>query len=169
MSDNPFKNFEEASVKPKISNNVIKLANNKINPNTMTLSLKYGALFIITIFFSLAICPQRGVGFIRDDFPLFHHLLHQSEVLCGLYCGFIFFLTTHLFAFFLLTHFERLKIVKTASFLPALFMSAFFGLSMTSVFSTESLGWTYNLSWIFIVGSSYYISNQLFVKFIKQP
>lgn len=163
MIDDPFKNFNEASVKPETAREVLKTSSSKLDPSSSILSLKYGVLFIITLLFSLSVCPQRGVGFLRDDLPFFHHLLHQSELLCGLYCGFVFFITTHLLTFLLLNHFEKVKIVKHVSFVPALFMSAFFGLSMTSIFSNSNLGWTYNFSWLSVVGLSYYTVNQLFL------
>jgi len=168
MSIDPFKDFEETPVRPDVSKKVMLNSKRVINPDFLNLSLKYSLIFITTVFFSLAICPQKGVGLFRKDLPLFHHILHQSEMLCGLYCGFLFFTTTHLLTFFLLSHFERVKIVKHVSYLPALFISAFFGLSMTSIFSSTGFGLSYNLSWIFIVGASYYLANQLFLRKIQR-
>lgn len=168
MNKDPFKDFDKAPVKQGVSQKVILNSKKIINPDSLNLSLKYSSLFIITIFFSLAVCPQKGVGIFGSNFPLFHHILHQSEILCGLYCGFVFFITTHLLTFFLLNHFERVKIVKYVSYLPALFMSAFFGLSMTSIFSNTGFGWSYNLSWLFVVGASYYLANHLFLRKLQR-
>ncbi len=159
MNENPFDVFESKSVRPELSNKILKTSSQRLNPGFLYLSIKYGALFISSVFLSLSICPQRGVGLFGNDFPLFHHLLHQSQILCGLYCGLMFFLTTHLLAFFLLTHFERLKIVSTFSYLPLIFVSGFFGLSMTSVFSKAHFDISYSLSWIAIVGLCYVFLN----------
>jgi len=168
MTKDPFENFNTASVRASTSVKVLNESAAKINPKSLNLALKYGALFTISIFFSLSVCPQKGVGFLNTDFPFFHHLLHQSEVLCGLYCGFVFFTTTHLLTFFLLTHFEKVKITKHLSFLPAILTSAFWGLSMTSLFSNSTLGWRYNISWLLIIAVFYTAANNLFLTRLKK-
>lgn len=159
MNYDSFEKYEEIKTKPSLSENVLKASSKKMNPKLLALSLKYGVVFISSIFLSLVICPQKGVGLFRDEHPFFHHILHQSEILCGLYCGLVFFLTTHLLTFFLLTHFERLKIIKSFSYLPVLFIGGFYGFSMTSIFSTSQMGVSYNLSWITVVGLSYFVLN----------
>ena len=159
MNKDPFDDFKEVKIDASVSNSVLENSMKKINPKLLPLGLKYGALFTGSIFLSLIICPQRGVGFLRSDYSFFHHILHQSEILCGLYCGFMFFMTTHLLTFFLLSHFERVKLVKTFSYLPVVFFSGFFGFSMTSVFSDAQFGVSYNLSWILVVCLSYVVLN----------
>jgi len=106
MNNGSFEKYEALKTKASLSEKILKSSSEKMNPKLHALSLKYGVVFISSIFLSLIICPQKGVGLIRNELPFFHHILHQSEILCGLYCGLVFFLTTHLLTFFLLTHFE---------------------------------------------------------------
>ena len=155
MSDNPFNKYNEIEVSKKITDSVIHTSKQVMNPDIGGVALKYVLLFSSSILFSLIICPQRGVGFLRDSYPLFHHLLHQSEVLCGLYCGFTFFVTTHVLSFFILTHFERLVVVRRVSYLPMFLMTLFFGLSMTSFFSNLELSTSYFTSWFIVVTIGY--------------
>lgn len=167
MNNNAFDKYESKSVNPQLSDRILKTSSEKINPSLFNLSFKYGALFISSIFLSLSICPQRGVGLFSNDLPFFHHFFHQNEILCGLYCGLVFFLTTHLLTFLLLNPFERLKVVHKFSYLPLIFISIFFGFSMTSIFSKSRFGLGYNLSWILIVGLLYFLFNQIYFKKIK--
>lgn len=155
MSENPFDKYEEFKVSDKIKKSVLKTSSAKMNPSLTSVTLKYGLTFLSSLILSLSLCPQRGVGLFGNESPFFHHLLHQSEVLCGLYCGLVFFLTTHLLTFLFLSHFERLKIIKHFTFVPILFMSGFFGFSMTSFFSDFEFGISYNLSWIAVIALSY--------------
>ena len=172
MSNDPFDKYSEVKPRESLSLKILKNSSDRVNPKLAPLSFKYGLIFTFSILFSLFICPQKGVGLFRTDFPFFHHLLHQSEVLCGLYCGLLFFLTTHLLTFFILNRFERIKIIKSYSYLPILFMSGFFGISMTSMFSAAAsnanFGYTYNLSWIAVVALSYLILNISYSQNLKK-
>jgi|GEM_PF-2311196 len=159
MTHDPFEKFQEVSVDQNIKTSVLQRSKSLINPKVKDVAFKYSVLFACSIFLSLIICPQRGVGFLRDSYPFFHHLLHQSKVLCGLYCGFVFYATTHVLSFFLLTHFERLVLIKKVTYLPIIFISAFFGLSMTSLFSGLTLSASYFLAWISVAFFGYMVLN----------
>jgi len=164
MSLNPFENFKAQTVDPSVEKKVLLQSKSFMTPKVQNVALRYSVFFVSSIFFSLTICPQRGVGFLRDSYPLFHHLLHQSEILCGLYCGLVFYSTTHLMSFFLLTHFERLVLVKKITYLPLVFISLFFGLSMTSSFSNLELSPTYFTSWICAALSGFMLLNSRYKK-----
>lgn len=159
MTHEPFEKFQEMSVDQNIKKSVLQRSKSLINPKVKDVAFKYSVLFACSIFLSLIICPQRGVGFLRDSYPFFHHLLHQSEVLCGLYCGLVFYATTHALSFFLLTHFERLVLIKKITYLPLLFISLFFGLTMTSFFSSLELSPSYFTSWISIAFTGYLLTS----------
>lgn len=155
MTHDPFAKYREVTVDHNTKRIVLKKSELLMNPKIKDVSLKYSLLFVGSIFLSLIVCPQRGVGLFRESYPFFHHLLHQSEVLCGLYCGLVFYTTTHVLSFFLLTHFERLVLVKKITYLPLLFISLFFGLTMTSLFSNLELSPYYFVSWISIAFTGY--------------
>ena len=155
MSEDPFKKYQEAKVPQFVKEKVYESSISLIKPKLVSVVFKYILLFCTSIIFSLMICPQRGVGILSDSYPFFHKLLHQSEILCGLYCGFMFFITTHVLSFSLLNHFERLVIVRKVSYLPVLMMTLFFGLSMTSFFSNLELSSYYFSSWILLVMAFY--------------
>jgi len=159
MTYDPFENFKDTPVDQNIRQSVLQTSKAQMSPKVRDVALKYSLLFACSIFLSLIICPQRGVGFLRESYPFFHHLLHQSEALCGLYCGFVFYATTHVLSFFLLTHFERLVLIKRITYLPIIFISAFFGLSMTSLFSDLALSASYFLAWISVAFFGYMVLN----------
>ena len=96
MTHDPFENFEKVDVDQQIKQSVLQKSKAKMNPKVRDVSLKYSLLFVSSVFLSLIVCPQRGVGFLRESYPFFHHLLHQSEMLCGLYCGLVSVSYTHL-------------------------------------------------------------------------
>ena len=155
MSNNPFNQYEEVEVSENIKKRVHNFSSELMNPKTKTVFFKYVFLFICSLFLSLAVCPQRGVGLFGGSYPIFHKLLHHSQILCGLYCGFIFFITTHVLSFFLMGHFERLVVVRRVSYLPPLLMSLFFALSMTPFYSTLELSISYFTSWLSVVVVGY--------------
>lgn len=157
-----FDNYKSTSAPSDLAAKVLKQNQETINPNSYLLSFKYLGLFITSIFLSLYICPQRGFVVFRNSFPFFHNILHYSEVLCGLYCGAVFFSTTHVLTFFLLSRFERIKIIRKISYLPLMVLSAFFGLTMFSSSADTGLGFTYSITWITVVLFLYFIFNNLY-------
>ncbi len=149
MSNRSFDTVKECNTPLKLKEKVYKKSIELINPPFAKVATKYSVLFLVSIFFSLVVCPQKGVSFVRESFPVFHHILHQSPILCGVYCALIFFFTTHIISFLLLSHFERISLFKNSKgFLPLIWLSLFFGLSMTPYFSKMQMGYTYDLTWI---------------------
>lgn len=159
-----FDDFQEVKVKTSLNHKVLLDAKKNISPDAKILIFKYSSLFIFSCFISLMICPQRGLSLSSYNFNFIHHFFHQSEILCGLFCGAVFFITTHLLTFILLTHFERVSIVKNFTFLPMITISLFFGLSMTTVFSNADVSLRYSTSWILVTFSLYLLS----IKFYKE-
>ncbi len=151
---NEFEQFlrsPEITPPEKVSEQILVSAKTYMNPSLSRVALKYVAFFAASIFLSLAICPQSGISFIRSEFPLFHKFLHQNILLCGMYCAFVFFFTTHTLAFLFLNRFEKMVFSRRLIFLPLIPLSLSFGMFM--VFSpVEVFGhfWNkpYTVTWL---------------------
>ncbi len=143
-----FDNVKPVEVSKILSNKILKNSKNYIEPPVNKVLLKYLGVFILSIFFSLVVCPQNGVGLLRDNFPIYHSFFHHNMLICGLYCGFMFFVTTHLVSFYLLSHFERIVIYKKMGYLPVVCMSLFFAFSMTPLFASAGFSVLYSIGWL---------------------
>ncbi len=151
----------------KVSSSVSKkiLADSKvfIEPPTIRVLLKYAVLFIFSIFISLVICPQNGVGLLRENFPIYHHIFHNNLLVCGLYCGAVFFITTHLVSIYILNHYERVLILNNLGYIPIILMSTFFAFSMTPYFSITEFSMLYTIGWLGVALFSYSLHRKIFL------
>ena len=143
-----FDNIEPKEVPAKLSDKILNNSSRHIEPSITKVLIKYLGIFTISIFFSLIVCPQNGVGLLRTNFPIYHSFFHNNLLLCGLYCGFMFFITTHLVSFYLLNHFERIVIFKKMGYLPAICLSTFFAFSMTPFFTIVDFSLLYTIGWL---------------------
>ncbi len=125
--------------------------NGYTNPPMERVIFKYVSVFIVTGFISLFLCPQKGVGFLENNYPLFFHTLHSRKFLCGLYCGSFFLAITHITTLLVLSHYERLKIFTTLWNLPRILFSLFFGGFMLVSDDLYKFNFFYNLSWLLVV------------------
>ena len=158
-----FDTIEPREVSKKISDKVLNKSLSYIEPSATYVLFKYSGLFILSILFSLIVCPQNGVGLIRTNFPIYHSIFHNNMLICGLYCGFMFFATTHLVSFYILNHFERLIIFKKRGYLPNVCMSLFFAFSMTPFFSVVSFSVLYFIGWFGMTMSAVWCHKKLFL------
>lgn len=153
-----FENFlrsGEVSPSMETSKKILNQARGHLQPSLSFVSLKYCVLFVFSVFISLSLCPQSGVSFLRDDFPLFQQFLHQNIVLCGAYCAMMFFFTTHFLAFILLNRYEKKVFSRRLTYLPGLLLALSFGIFMA--ISPENLAthfWSvaYISTWLITVG-----------------
>ena len=123
-----------------------------IKPNLLSVFFKYFSLFTLMAFVSLALCPQKGLGFMDSSkYLFFFDFLHSNPVLCGLYCGVFFFTTTHVVSLMYLNHFERLWLSKKLRYLPHTIYAFCFGLFMFVSNDHMNFKWTYNLAWIAVI------------------
>ena len=137
------------------------------NPSTGKIVFKYILVFILAGLVSLFLCPQRGVGFLKDNYPLFFHFLHSNKFLCGFYCGTFFFLITHISTLLVLNHYERIGIFKRLWILPhGLFSVAFGGLMLISE-DIHNFSIVYNLSWLLAVLAGLQLTKKLFFRHYK--
>lgn len=154
---------QKAEVSAELDKKILSAMRSVVSPDPKYLFFKYTSLFIFSTFISLIFCPQKGFSLSGFNLDLVHHLFHQSEILCGIFCGSVFFISTHFLSFMLLSHFERLTIVRKFSVFPLIAFSAFFGFSMTSIFSSVDAPLIYNLSWAGAVLGLYYLFTKFFI------
>ncbi len=162
-----FDKVKSLDVPNHLSKKIINYSKFYIEPSVKKVALKYFGLFFFSIFISLVICPQNGVGLLRESFPIYHHIFHNNLLLCGLYCGFMFFVTTHILSFYILNHYERVVVLRKIGYMPILFMSVFFAFSMTPLFSMVEFSLIYTFGWLGISFSSYFLHRKLFFKSIN--
>ena len=132
------------------------------NPFPGKVVFKYIFVFILAGFISLFLCPQKGVGFLKNSYPLFFHALHSSKFLCGLYCGFFFFLITHVTTLCVLNHYEKLGIFTKLWIFPHGLFSLFFGGFMLVSEDLNNFSIIYNLSWLLAVLTGLWITKKFF-------
>jgi len=157
-----FDDFDPKDVPITLSNKILQDSNDYIEPPLQRTILKYLGIFLVSILFSLVICPQNGVGLLRIEFPIYHSIFHSNMLLCGFYCGFVFFATTHLISFYLLNHFERVVLFKKVGYLPAIAMSLFFAFSMTPIFSFVDFSLLYAFGWLGTMAIALYAHKKTF-------
>ena len=158
-----FSNVEPKNVPKGLSEKILDKSTKYIEPELKSVFFKYSGVFLLSIFFSLFVCPQNGIGFLRSDFPLYHSLFHHNMLLCGLYCGFVFFVTTHLISFYFLTRFERIVIFKQLSYLPVSCMSLFFAFSMFPAFTEVNFSFLYGVGWVGVAIFACFFHKKLFL------
>ena len=158
-----FDNFEPKEVPAILSNKILQESEDYIKPPLQRTILKYLAVFLVSILFSLVICPQNGVGLLRIEFPIYHSIFHSNMLLCGFYCGFAFFATTHLISFYLLNHFERVLLFKKVGYLPVIAMSLFFAFSMTPIFSSVDFSLLYTFGWLGTMAVALFTHRKIFI------
>ncbi len=134
-----------------LSETIKSKMNEYTNPHLERVVLKYIFVFLPAGFISLFLCPQKGLGFLENNYPLFFHILHSNKLLCGLYCGSFFFLITHITALCVLNHYEKLGIFKKLWILPHGLFSFFFGGFMLVSEDVYNFSVVYNLSWLLAV------------------
>lgn len=160
---NEFETFlrsEEITPSVKTSKRIIDLARKHLQPSLPFVSLKYCAFFLLSIFVSLSLCPQSGVSFLREDFPLFQQFLHQNIVLCGAYCAIMFFFTTHFLAFILLNRYEKKVFSQRLTYLPGFLLALSFGVfMMMSPGNMAGHFWnmTYVATWLITAGLLFFM------------
>lgn len=134
-----------------ITQNVFRNMKSYVHPSLSYVFFKYSIIFVFAATLSLFLCPQKGFGFLNHDYPLFFHFLHKNLLVCGLYCGLFFASLTHLLSLSLMTHFERLKLNLTLTFVPHIWFAIFFGFLMMVGDSHYNLSLAYNVGWILAV------------------
>lgn len=162
-----FDNFEPKEASKTLSDKILNESKSYIEPPLQKVVFKYLALFSVSILFSLVVCPQNGVGLLRSDFPIYHSIFHNNMLLCGLYCGFMFFATTHLISFYFLSHFERVVLFKKVGYLPVIAMSVFFAFSMTPLFTIVDFSLLYAISWLTVMSLAVLSHKKLFTHKFK--
>ncbi len=146
-----FDTIEPKEVPAKLSDKILNNSSRHIEPPITKVLIKYLGVFTVSIFFSLIVCPQNGVGLLRTNFPIYHSFFHHNLLICGVYCGLMFFVTTHLVSFYLLNHFERMVIFRKMGYLPAICLSSFFAFSMTPIFTIVDFSFLYSMGWLGVV------------------
>ena len=126
---------------------------------------KYTLTFTLGALVSLFFCPQKGVGFLKDNYLLFSHVLHSNKLLCGFYCGGFFFLITHTGTLLSLNHYERIKIFKKLWILPHGLFSLFFGIFMLISEDTYNFSFAYNLAWLMAIFMGLRLMEKLFLRY----
>jgi|FLYM01.1.fsa_nt_gi hypothetical protein len=163
MIDKEFNEFlksEEKATPNKLSQKVMNAARTHLSPAPEKVLAKYLGLFVGSIFLSLTLCPQSGVSFLRDDFPLFHHFFHQNMILCAAYCASVFFFTTHVLSFLILNRYEKLTFSRKLQFVPIATLSAAFGVLMfLSPANSRDHFWdlSYVSAWLLVMASLFYL------------
>lgn len=97
---------------------------------------------------TLYYCPQLGMNPFNTDDHLQHYFMSLSTplspmILCGMFCSFLMLLSTQLFTFLFLDHYELLWIQKRYAF-TSLVPSLLWFVSMI----TQSVEGLYLLGWI---------------------
>ncbi len=143
---------------------VLSRSKKVITPSNLYITIKYSLLFCASIFFSLLVCPQFGLG-LRNKYPLFNHFFHQNQIICALYCATIFFLSTHFLVYMGLNRFEKIVLHKKNPFLPVITFSVSFGGFMffsNNIVTKPDLSFT--LVWSIFILISYLAFHQLNLK-----
>lgn len=106
---------------------------------------------------TLVLCPQFGLGATLWGEEIVHHIFHQSPLLCGAYCGFVYlgassFLTGLVLPRDYLRILEELKIVRFS--IGVIMVMAILGLARLKVGSIETSA-SYIGAWLVVGFLSY--------------
>ncbi len=138
-----------------------------ITPSNLYITIKYTLLFFASIFLSLLVCPQFGLG-LRNKYPLFHYFFHKNQIICAIYCAITFFLSTHLLVYIGLNHFEKIALHKKNPLTPVMAFALSFGGFMFFSNNTMKLNLSFILVWSTFVLGSYLAFHQLSLKKLTQ-
>jgi small basic protein len=141
-----------------IQSSLFKTVSQDLNPPFSKLSLKFGVLQTVGIFFSLLVCPQFGFGPLGGEQGLMAFYMLAGSYACAVFCGATFLCFSSLLSSLLLTIDETRKIIKTKIFITPFLFSIIFALAMV-IKGQETL--TYALLWALGCGVSYYVFMKL--------
>jgi hypothetical protein len=145
--DSDFKDKAHNEVPALLSNKILKDMSEYVQPSIVLTSIKYSLVFLFSAGLSLFLCPQKGFGFLDENYPLFFHFLHHNLLICGIYCGLFFGLLTHGSALFFLNHYERNQVKHRVSWVSFALFAISFSIFMVIGEDYYSADYVYSISW----------------------